>query len=159
MPIIQLKTEIHSNPETCFDLARSIDLHKISTAKTNETAIDGVTTGLIGLNEFVTWQAIHFGIRQKLTAKITEFNRPHYFRDVQWKGAFSYFTHDHYFQKQDDRVIMTDVFDFKSPWGVLGWLADQVVLKRYMTQLLVERNEVIREYAESDGWRMVFNLG
>ena len=62
MPTIELETQIKSDLETCFDLSGSIDLHQISTAKTNERAIDGRTMGLINLNEFVTWEATHFGI-------------------------------------------------------------------------------------------------
>ncbi|MFX8875810.1 hypothetical protein ABTM97_19785, partial [Acinetobacter baumannii] len=77
--------------EKCFDLARSIDLHQISTAETNEKAIAGKTNGLINLNETVTWEATHFGIRQKLTSKITKFDRPYHFRDEQVKGAFKCF--------------------------------------------------------------------
>ena len=57
MPTIKLETIIKSTIETCFDLSRSIDLHRISTANTNEKAIDGITKGLINLNEFVTWRA------------------------------------------------------------------------------------------------------
>lgn len=79
MPKIEIITEINSTIDICFDLSRSIDLHKISTAKTNEEAIAGRTTGLINLNETVTWQATHFGVRQKLTSQITAFNRPFFF--------------------------------------------------------------------------------
>lgn len=86
MPKIEITTEINSTLEICFDLARSIDLHKISTAKTNEQAIAGRTTGLIELNESVTWEATHFGIKQKLTSKITAFDRPFYFRDELWEA-------------------------------------------------------------------------
>jgi putative ubiquitin-RnfH superfamily antitoxin RatB of RatAB toxin-antitoxin module len=85
MPIIQLETKINSSLEICFDLSTSIDLHKLSTAHTNEEAIAGVTSGLIGLNDSVTWRAKHFGIYQTLTTKITAHNRPHYFRDEQTK--------------------------------------------------------------------------
>ncbi|MFZ1497848.1 MAG: SRPBCC family protein, partial [Saprospiraceae bacterium] len=99
MPKIELKTEINSTLDICFDLARSIDLHKISTAKTNEEAIEGTTFGLIKLDETVTWQATHFGIRQKLTSKITAFDKPAYFRDEQIKGAFKYIYHEHKFEQ------------------------------------------------------------
>ena len=88
MPTIHLTTKINAAIETCFDLSRSIDLHKISTAYTNEQAIDGVKRGLIGLDEFVTWQAKHFGIIQKLTTKITAYKRPFHFRDEQIKVHF-----------------------------------------------------------------------
>lgn len=51
MPILRLRTEIHSERALVFDLSRSIDLHRLSTAHTHETAIAGKTNGLIGLNE------------------------------------------------------------------------------------------------------------
>jgi hypothetical protein len=44
---------------------------------------------------------------------------------------------------------MKDVFDFESPLGVLGKLANVLFLKSYMTKLLVERNRVIKEVAEN----------
>ena len=155
MPKIQLVTEIKSSLDICFDLSRSIDLHKISTAQTNEEAIDGTTSGLIGLGECVTWQARHFGIKQRLTSKITAFDRPHYFQDAQIKGIFKSFQHDHRFELKGDKVIMTDVFDFESPLGILGRLFNQLVLTRYMQQLLIDRNKVIKAFAESDKWQQV----
>ena len=112
MPKIELTTEIFSTIEICFDLSRSIDLHKISTVKTNEQAIAGTTTGLINLNEFVTWQATHFGIRQRLTSIITAFDRPAYFKDEQQKGSFKSFYHEHKFEQLNEKVIMKDVFEF-----------------------------------------------
>jgi len=54
-----------------FNLSRSIDLHKISTADTNEEAVAGKTAGCIGMGESVTWKAKHFGVTQLLTSKIT----------------------------------------------------------------------------------------
>jgi len=155
MPILKLAIEIKADIEICFDLSRSIDLHKISTAKTNEKAVAGVTTGLIGLQDFVTWQATHFGIRQKLTSKITQFIRPEHFRDEQVNGAFQFFIHDHYFEKQGDTVIMKDVFNYKSPFGLIGKLVDRLVLENYMKKLLIERNAVIKEFAESGKWKEV----
>lgn len=98
MPRIELKTEIKASKEIVFDLSRSIDLHKISTEHTNEEAIAGKTSGLIGLDESVTWRARHFGIYQKLTSKITEYDRPNYFADEMIRGAFNKFKHEHHFE-------------------------------------------------------------
>jgi hypothetical protein len=78
MPKIELLTEINAPIEKCFDLARSIELHIESTKQTGERAIAGKTSGLIGLNETVTWRAKHFGTWQNLTSKITEYNYPNY---------------------------------------------------------------------------------
>lgn len=157
MPIIKLETHINSDIQICFDLSRSIDLHVISTAKTKEKAIDGRTSGLISLNEFVTWQATHFGIRQKLTSHITVFNKPFHFRDEQQKGIFKFIIHDHYFKLQNDMVIMEDVFEFQSPFGFMGHLIDRFFLISYLTKLLAERNNTIKEFAESEKWKMLIN--
>lgn len=155
MPTIILTTIVDAPIERVFDLARSIDLHKISTAKTKEEAVAGKTSGLIGLNETVTWQAIHFGIRQKLTSKITAFTRPFHFRDEQLKGAFKYFIHDHYFKTEEGKIVMTDSFEFSSPGYLLGKIADKIILTRYLTNLLRERNALIKLYAETESWQQV----
>ena len=47
MPTINLTTEINAPIEICFDLSRSIDLHKQSMEHTKEEAIAGRTSGLI----------------------------------------------------------------------------------------------------------------
>ncbi|MGS0527314.1 SRPBCC family protein [Zobellia nedashkovskayae] len=136
-----------------FDLSRSIDLHKISTEHTNETAIAGKTSGLIGLDESVTWRAKHFGVYQLLTSKITEFESPNLFVDEMVKGAFKRFRHEHHFTESNEGTLMTDYFDYESPLGFLGKLADKLFLLEYMTDLLKERNRIVKDFAETDKWK------
>ncbi len=155
MPRIELRTEIKASKEIVFDLSRSIDLHKISTEHTNEEAIAGKTSGLIGLDESVTWRAKHFGIYQKLTSKITEFERPNLFVDAMVNGAFKSFRHEHHFTDFNGGTVMIDYFDYKSPLGVLGKIADKLFLKKYMVDLLEKRNKTVKEFAESDKWKQL----
>ena len=150
MPTIELETFIHAEIGICFDLARSIDLHSISTAKTNEKAIAGRMKGLIEAHEFVTWEATHFGIRQKLTSKITTFERPFHFRDEMQKGIFKSIHHDHYFSETEHGVLMKDIFNYRAPYGFLGKIAEKLVLTDYLKKFLIERNQVIKNYAETD---------
>lgn len=157
MPTINLTTEIKSTIEICFDLARSIDLHIISTAYSNEQAVAGKTSGLIGLNEYVTWQATHLGVKQKLTSRITAFERPFYFVDEQVNGAFKSFYHKHTFTQMVDKVVMQDTFQFEAPLGILGQIFNRIFLTGYMKKLLLERNLIIKEYAETNKWQMVLN--
>lgn len=155
MPKIEIRTEINAKKEIVFDLSRSIDLHKISTKHTNEEAIAGVTSGLIGLNESVSWRAKHFGIYQILTSKITEFDYPVFFSDEMVKGAFKKFRHEHHFENTINGTLMIDYFDYQSPLGFLGKLANSLFLKKYMTNLLEKRNSTIKEFAESDKWKQI----
>ena len=157
MPKIEIETRIKSTLEICFDLSRSIDLHKISTAQTNEQAIAGVISGLMGLGETVTWEATHFGVKQQLTSKITAYNRPFHFRDEQVRGVFQSFVHDHSFELNNGFVIMQDVFEFQSPFSVLGKILNKLILTNYMTKLLKERDEVIKDFAETDKWKVLLD--
>ena len=44
---------------------------------------------------------------------------------------------------------MVDRFSFRAPLGVLGWLAEQLVLTRYLTGLLLTRNRYLKQVAEA----------
>ncbi len=157
MSRIELVTHIAAPPDRCFDLSRSIDLHQHSLGASEERAVAGVTAGLIGFGESVTWEATHFGVRQRLASRITAFDRPRYFRDSMVAGAFRRFDHDHWFDVDladpTRGTIMRDVFDFDAPLGWLGQLASAAILTRYMRRLLCERNAVVKRVAESDEWR------
>lgn len=148
-----LETKINAPVERVFDLARCIDLHAESMGRSEEKAVGGVTSGLINLGESVTWEAVHFGIRQNLTSSITAYDRPRHFRDSMVSGAFKRLDHDHFFVPVGPGTVMRDVFDYTSPLGFLGALADGLFLEGYMKRLLGERNAVIKRTAESDEWR------
>lgn len=153
MPRSVVVTPIRAPIERCFDLARSIDLHVVSQSRARERAVAGKTSGLIGPGEEVTWEARHLGVRQRLTSRIVAFDRPRHFRDSMVRGAFARFDHDHEFEARGEVTVMTDVFDFTSPLGPLGRLADWLLLDRYMRDLIAERAEVIRRAAESTDWQ------
>ena len=152
MPVIELTTVIRAPRERVFDLARSIDVHQDSTRGTEERAVAGITRGLIGMDEEVTWEARHFGVRQRLTVRVTEFDRPKHFQDVMVSGAFKSTVHDHEFAPHPTGTWMRDRFEFQSPLGILGKLADWLVLTSYMRRFIARRNEVLRQLAESEGW-------
>jgi len=152
MSFIHLTTFIAAPIERVFDLSRSINLHKISTAHTHEKAIAGVMTGLINEGETVTWQAKHLFKERKFTSKITVMDRPAGFTDEMIAGDFKNFRHEHHFKSTDNGTIMIDVVEMECPYGIIGQLVNKFFLKNYIEQLLLKRNEVIKEYAESKKW-------
>jgi ligand-binding SRPBCC domain-containing protein len=155
MPVIKLTTSIKAPITVCFDLARSIDLHKRSTEGTQEEAIAGVTSGLIGRGEQVTWKANHFGLTQCLTSKITEFEYPYYFRDEMLEGMFQMIKHDHIFEESGAVTVMKDKFQFESPFGAIGRIFNRLILEKYLSNLLEKRNQMIKDTAESERWRTI----
>ena len=153
MPRIELNTKIDAPINVVFDLSRSIDFHMKSTAQTNEKAVGGKTSGLIGLNESVTWRAKHFGVTQNLTSKITVMQRPDIFVDEMTNGAFKWFCHQHLFLEENGKTLLVDIFEFESPFGFLGKMANRLFLKSYMERLLIERNKHLKEIAENGKWK------
>ena len=157
MPTIILETSIHAPTQICFDLSRSIDLHMLTTAETGERAIAGRTSGLIELNETVTWRAKHLGVWQTLKSKITEYSYPTFFVDEMVTGAFKSFRHEHHFVEHGTGTLMRDVFTFQAPLGLLGSIANKIFLTKYMTSFLTDRNRIIKEYAASDKGKQVLS--
>jgi ligand-binding SRPBCC domain-containing protein len=153
MAIILLSTFIGAPRERVFDLARSIDAHQKSTENTGERAIAGVTTGLIGMNDEVTWEARHLGVKQRLTVRVTVFEQSSHFQDVMVQGAFKRMIHDHSFAEVSSGTNMTDRLEFESPFGILGWTFDRLFLSGYLRRFLVERNRRLKELAETEEWR------
>jgi ligand-binding SRPBCC domain-containing protein len=157
MTRIQLFTKINAPIERCFDLSRSIDLHVSSTWKTKERAVAGRKNGLIEKGETVTWEATHFGVKQRLTTRIVEMNPPHYFSDEMTAGIFKSMYHEHRFEAHGQEILMNDDFCYETPYGILGWIFNLIILKRHLTTLLQERNEMIRNAAEGNKWRDFLN--
>ncbi len=151
---IELRTIVDAPLERCFDLARNVDFHIHSVASSREQAIDGVTTGLIGLGEEVEWRAMHFGIWLKMRVGITALDRPRYFQDAMINGIFRYFRHDHIFEERKMNTLMIDRLEFQSPPPLLGYLIDVVVLRPHLRRLLETRNRTLKAVAESEQWRI-----
>ena len=149
-------TVIHAPIERCFDLARSVEVHLAGNVHSGESAkaIAGVTSGLVGLAERVTWRAKHFGVWHNLTSEITVMDRPAYFQNIMIEGIFRFMKHDHFFRPLSrDETEMKSVYCFAAPLPVLGRVAEMAFLGRYMQALLRERNAALKEIAESSKWQ------
>ena len=155
MPEIHLTSFIKAPIERVFDLSRSINLHQISTADTNEKAVAGILSGLINKNETVTWQAKHLLKTRRFTSKITEMQKPDFFTDEMIMGDFKTFNHKHHFKSANNGTIMIDMINFETPYGVIGKIANKFFLKTYIEKFLTKRNAVIKDYAETQKWKAI----
>ena len=139
-----LRTTIAAPPARVFSASRDIDAHLAAMEASGEQAVGGVTSGLIGLGETVTWQAKHFGVTWKMTSKITELDRPHRFVDEQQRGPFKLFYHEHTFERTPTGTTMSDHIRFVAPFGVVGRVVERLVLGAYLPKLIIERNEYLK---------------
>ncbi|MGE3466500.1 MAG: SRPBCC family protein [Pyrinomonadaceae bacterium] len=148
MTTIRLETTINAPAAACFDLMRDVRIHTETTARTRERTVAGVTDGLIGLGQTVTFEGTHFGMRQRLTVKVVEFERPRLFVDEMIEGRFREFKHTHEFNESEGVTLMTDTLTWESPFGIFGRLADELILKRHLHALVSGRNARLKEIAE-----------
>jgi ligand-binding SRPBCC domain-containing protein len=146
---LELSTTITATAERCFDLSCDIDVHAGSMAASQERAVAGVTSGPIGLGQEVTWEARHFGVRWRVTSRITEFDRPRRFVDEMQRGPFAWFHHEHRFEQHGNATTMVDIIDYGLPLGLLGAIADAAVVGRYLRRLIETRNRYIKQLAEA----------
>ena len=129
---------------------RDIRIQTETAAQTNEKAIAGITDGKIGLGQTVTFEGTHFGIKQRLTVIVIEFDRPKRFVDAIIEGSFKSFVHIHEFDPQGDATLMRDTLIWTSPFGILGKVVDKLLLERHLTRLVQARNARLKALAEEN---------
>lgn len=150
MPTITVDTRIAAPIERCFDFARDVDAHVRSSAWTHERVVGGRMSGLLERGDIVTFEGVHFGIRQRFTARVVEMDRPFRLVDEMEQGAFARFRHVHEFRAEHNVVVMTDIIIWQSPFGMLGRVADAVFLEAHLTRFLRTKQAELKRLVEDD---------
>ena len=137
MPFITLATLIRAAPDVCFDLARDAQLHVESARQTGERIVAGRATGLWQLNDEITFEGRHLGVRQRFTARVAALQHPHFFTDEMTRGAFASLKHTHLFQAlPGDKTRMIDVIEWRAPLGWAGALVSDKIIAAHLAQFL-----------------------
>jgi len=157
MPTIHLTSFIAAPTDIVFDLNRNISLHKISMEQFKEEAVGGITSGLINKEDTVTWKGKHLMKTRFFTSKIIEMKPFETFTDKMIKGDFKSFEHQHFFKPADNGTIVIDIINYETPYGFIGELVNKFYLNSYLEKLIAHRNEVIKQYAETDKWRALLS--
>ncbi|MFH5879598.1 cyclase [Arthrobacter sp. NA-172] len=137
------RTHVALEPGQVFDLARSVDAHVGSMARSRERAVAGVVSGLMSEGDEVTWQTWHFALPLRMRSRITHLRFPYSFTDEQVRGPFRFFRHVHEFIPDDGGTLMIDRVEFAAPFGVVGRIAEKAVLGKYLRNLIEQRNRYL----------------
>ena len=140
MQVVVVYTQIDAAPEIVFDLARDMEIHPDTTS--GDERVVFASKRLLELDDEVEFEARHFGIRHRLRARITEYDRPTVFTDEQLKGPFSQMRHTHRFEQDGTGTLMTDQFTFSAPC--------ERVVSRYMKRFLAARGRKLAELAHKN---------
>ncbi len=57
-----------------------------------------------------------------------------------------------------DGTIMKDEIILEAPYGLIGKAIMAVFLKNYIKRFLQKRNTLIKEFAETDKWKLILQI-
>jgi ligand-binding SRPBCC domain-containing protein len=85
------------------------------------------------------------GIPLRWVTEITHLDEGRMFVDEQRFGPYAFWHHQHLFEKTVDGVTMTDIVHYRAPMGVLGKLADVILIRNQIDGIFAFRSKVIAQ--------------
>ena len=80
------------------------------------------------------------GVPVKWTTRITEWDPPYRFADLQARGPYAYWLHTHSFAALDEgRTLMRDRVIYRVPYGVLGEVARRAFVRAQLRHIFAYR--------------------
>ena len=86
-----------------------------------------------------------FGIKLKWVTEITVVEKNKHFIDNQIFGPYTLWHHKHFFEENDNGVLMTDLVHYALPLGILGRLMNFLIVKKQLKTIFDYRTQKINE--------------
>ena len=86
-----------------------------------------------------------FGIETNWVTEITHIKENEYFVDEQRVGPYSMWHHQHIIKQQGDKVLMKDIISYKPPFGFLGSLANELMIKNKLNEIFDYRTTILEK--------------
>lgn len=153
MGFIHITNFIAAPSETVYDLSRHVLLQKKAMEKIGARQLRGVSSGLLSNNDTILWA---LGLANKdfhFTLKITELNPGLFIQEEMTQGSLESFKHLRHFKKIKNGTLVIDEIFYTLPKKFWAPWVDRLLLNGKLHDLLKERNNILKEYAESNKWR------
>lgn len=85
------------------------------------------------------------GYTTKWVTEITHVEQGRYFVDEQRFGPYALWHHKHFIKEMETGVEMEDIIDYKIPFGILGQLAQPLLVKKQLTEIFKYREQKLKE--------------
>lgn len=86
-----------------------------------------------------------FNIPLYWMTEITHVEELNYFIDVQRKGPYALWHHQHHFKEIEGGVEMTDIVHYKNPLGFVGGIANSLFVKKQLKNIFKYRFNKVEE--------------
>lgn len=103
-----------------------------------------------GERELHAGSLIHYrlrvhGLPMRWTSEITVWDPPHRFVDVQVKGPYALWQHQHEFAADGDGTRISDDVQYALPFGFLGQIAHAIMVRRDVEGIFEYRRKKMEE--------------
>jgi len=85
------------------------------------------------------------GIKMDWMTEITTVRDKKYFIDEQRFGPFKFWHHEHHFEEIDGGVLMTDKLTYGIPFGIIGQLANAILVAKQTQEIFDYRVKAVDE--------------
>ncbi|WP_075602210.1 SRPBCC family protein [Saccharicrinis aurantiacus] len=85
------------------------------------------------------------GIKTTWVTEITHVKHQHYFVDEQRMGPYKVWHHEHFLEPAGTGTIMRDIVSYQPPFGILGNLANTILIKRKLNEIFDYRSMALKE--------------
>jgi ligand-binding SRPBCC domain-containing protein len=86
-----------------------------------------------------------FGIKMNWMTEISQVKENDYFIDDQRSGPYALWHHQHHFKEVKGGVLMTDLLNYAMPYGVIGRLANRLLVERQIQHIFAYRKKAIND--------------
>jgi ligand-binding SRPBCC domain-containing protein len=98
---------------------------------TSNTGIEKMYPGMI-----ITYRVSPLlGIPLNWVTEITHIRNKEYFVDEQRIGPYTMWHHEHKIESIEGGILMTDIVTYQPPWGLLGAIANTLLIKKQLKQI------------------------
>lgn len=85
------------------------------------------------------------GIKMTWVTEITQVKEKEYFVDEQRVGPYSMWHHEHKIEPIEGGVLMTDIVSYKPPFGILGSIANSIIIKKQLKEIFDFRTVAVEK--------------
>lgn len=85
------------------------------------------------------------GIKTTWVTEITHIVDQQYFVDEQRVGPYKIWHHQHFLEATSEGVLMKDIVSYQPPFGILGAIANQLIIKNKLEEIFNYRTKVLNE--------------
>ena len=85
------------------------------------------------------------GIPMTWVTEITHVEEGKYFIDEQRVGPYALWHHQHFIEHYENGVMMTDIVSYKPPLGILGSVANSLLIRRQLEGIFKYREAALKK--------------